>query len=331
MISVMIAFVTFVVLAAVVALAVSWGLTRIIEARNPPRGRFVTVDGVRLHVVDLPSQDRDRDAPTALLLHGANLCLDDMRMALGGVLSKRMRVIIPDRPGQGFSEPGPGPVASAEYQVKLLRGLVRQLGAGPLVVVGHSFGGLIALRYALDDPDAVAGLLLINPTTHPRPKGLPWFQRLAGLLIGPLATFTLLLPLSLAMLPRLTQRMFRPEPAPPDYAARSRLTLGLTPRRFSASLREYSELRDQLIGLVPRYGGIATPTVIVAGDADPVVPPKIHAEALAAAMPQAQLVHLAGAGHMAHHAHATAIGYEILRLALRRSEPVDSEKECPDQ
>ncbi|MBB5047399.1 pimeloyl-ACP methyl ester carboxylesterase [Rhodopseudomonas rhenobacensis] len=327
----MLSVIVAVVALAAATLAVSWALTRIIEARNPPRGRFVDVDGVRLHVVELPSRDGDPDAPTALLLHGANLCLDDMQMALAGVLSKRMRVIIPDRPGQGFSEPGPGPVAAAEYQVQLLRGLVQQLGAGPLVVVGHSFGGLIALRYALDDPDGVAGLVLINPTTHPRPEGLPWFQRLAGVLIGPLATYTLLLPLSLAMLPRLTQRMFRPEPAPADYAARSRLTLGLTPRRFSSSLREYSELRDQLIALVPRYRAIATPTVIVAGFADPVVPPNIHAEALAAQMPQAQLVHLAGAGHMAHHAHATAIGYEVLRLGLARSEPVDSEKECPDQ
>ncbi|ABD89363.1 alpha/beta fold hydrolase [Rhodopseudomonas palustris] len=331
MISVIVAVVALVALGAAAALALSWGLTRIIEARNPPRGRFVNVDGARLHVVDLPSQDGDSAAPTALLLHGANLCLDDMRMALAGVLSKRMRVIIPDRPGQGYSEPGPGPVSSAGYQVKLLRGLVQQLGAGPLIVVGHSFGGLIALRYALDDPDAVAGLVLINPTTHPRPEGLPWFQRLAGVLIGPLATYTLLLPLSLAMLGRLTERMFRPEPAPPDYAQRSRLTLGLTPRRFSASLREYSDLRDQLIGFVPRYGTIATPTVIVAGDADPVVPPKVHAEALAAAMPDAKLVDLAGAGHMAHHAHATAIGYEILRLALARSEPVDSEEQGPDQ
>jgi pimeloyl-ACP methyl ester carboxylesterase len=74
-------------------------------------------------------------------------------------------------------------------------------------------------------------------------------------------------------------------------------------------------LRDQLIDHVPRYGAIAVPTVIIAGAADPVVPPAIHAEALAAALPQARLLRLAGAGHMAHHAHAEAIAAEIERLA----------------
>ena len=314
---------SLVVVGLAAAFVASWLLSRAIEARTPPRGRFVSVDGVRLHVVELPATAPSPDAPTVLLLHGANLCLDDLQMSLGEKLAQRLRVIIPDRPGQGFSEPGPGPVGSAAYHVSLLRGLMRELGTGPLIVVGHSFGGLIALRYALDAPGEVAGLVLINPTTHPRPEGLPWFQRAAGVLIGPLMVKTLLLPLSLGMLQRLVTRMFRPEPPPPDYAARSRLTLGLTPPRFAASLQEYSELRDQLIALVPRYPEIKVPTLIVAGDADPVVPPKIHAEALARALPQAELMRIPGAGHLPHHAHAATIANAIERLALQ---PVDAQK-----
>jgi pimeloyl-ACP methyl ester carboxylesterase len=299
-----------------IAAAASWQLSRLIESRHPPRGEFVTVDGVRLHVVDLPPQSpSEGHAPTVLLLHGANLCLEDMRMALGEQLSRKHRVIIPDRPGQGFSAAGAGQVSSAAYQVALIRGVAQSLNAGPLIVVGHSFGGLIALRYVLDDPDAVAALVLINPTTHPRPGGLPWFQRAAEVLIGPIATYTLLLPLSLAMIGRITARMFRPEAAPQGYLERSYLLVGLTPRRFAASLREYSDLRDQLIEHVPRYRDVAAPVVIIAGDADPVVPPKIHAEALAAALPIARLLHLPGAGHMAHHAHADKIVAEIDRLA----------------
>uniref|UniRef100_Q07JK3 Alpha/beta hydrolase fold n=1 Tax=Rhodopseudomonas palustris (strain BisA53) TaxID=316055 RepID=Q07JK3_RHOP5 len=323
MLSLLIALMSLVVVGLAAAFAASWLLSRAIEARNPPKGRFVSVDGVRLHVVELPAQTPAPEAPTVLLLHGANLCLDDLQISLGEKLAQRLRVIIPDRPGQGFSEPGPGPVGSAEYHAKLLRGLMRELGTGPLIVVGHSFGGLIALRYALDAPGEVAGLVLINPTTHPRPEGLPWFQRAAGVLVGPLMVKTLLLPLSLGMLQRLVSRMFRPEPPPPDYAARSRLTLGLTPTRFAASLQEYSELRDQLIALVPRYPEIQAPTLIVASDADPVVPPKIHAEALARAMPQAELIRIPAAGHLPHHAHAATIAAAIERLALQ---PVDAQE-----
>jgi pimeloyl-ACP methyl ester carboxylesterase len=323
MLSVLISLVALAALALGIGFVASVMISRAIEASNPPRGRYVSVDGVRLHVVDLPATTPAPDAPTVLLLHGANLCLDDLAMSLGQPLAQRLRVIIPDRPGQGFSEPGPGPVGSAAYHVKLLRGLMRELGTGPLIVVGHSFGGLIALRYALDAPGEVAGLALINPTTHPRPEGLPWFQRAAGVLVGPLMVKTWLLPLSLAMLDRLVTRMFRPEPPPPDYAARSRLTLGLTPTRFAASLKEYSELRDQLIALVPRYPEIQVPTLIVASDADPVVPPKIHAEALARALPQAELMRVPGAGHLPHHAHAATIAAAIERLALQ---PVDAQK-----
>ncbi|WP_022723002.1 alpha/beta fold hydrolase, partial [Rhodopseudomonas sp. B29] len=221
--------------AATLLTAAGWlscWLARRLERRFPPRGVFVNANGVRMHALDLGPERPDPNAATVLLLHGANLCSEDMRLALGERLAGRLRVIIPDRPGQGYSVTGTGPVESPAYQVTLIREVLRHLRAtGPLIVVGHSFGGLIALRYALDNPDTVAGLVLINPTTHPRPNGLPWFQRAAQLLIGPLVTYTLLPPLSLVMLGRIAASIFRPETPPPDYAEQSRLALAMTSKR----------------------------------------------------------------------------------------------------
>ncbi len=74
---------------------------------------------------------------------------------------------------------------------------------------------------------------------------------------------------------------------------------------------------------MPSYPSIAAPTLIFAGEADPVVPPNVHAEALARALPHAQLQPLPGAGHMAHHAHASTIVRGIEQLALQ---PVDAQK-----
>jgi pimeloyl-ACP methyl ester carboxylesterase len=297
--------------------SLSCALARRLEKRFPPRGRFVIANGVRLHVLDLgPGEPQAVGAPAVLLLHGANLCSEDMRMALGTRLSRRLRVIIPDRPGQGYSEPGLGPVASPAYQVTLIREVLRELGVGgPLIVVGHSFGGLIALRYALDNPDTVQGLVVINPTTHPRPHGIKWIQRAFDVLMKPLITYSVLPPLFMSMQGQVAARIFRPEAPPPDYIETSRLGLALMAKRFIASLQEYSGLRDQLIDHVPRYPAINVPTTIVAGRADPIVPPQIHAAALAEAVPQARLLWLDGAGHMAHHAHAGPITAEIERLA----------------
>ncbi|MFC0239862.1 alpha/beta fold hydrolase [Rhodopseudomonas telluris] len=292
-------------------------IARRLEAKFPPQGAFVMANGVRMHVLDLPpAQPSDRPLPTVLLVHGANLCSEDMRLALGTRLSRRLRVIIPDRPGQGYSAAGVGPLASPAYQVTLLREVLRERGvSGPLIVVGHSFGGLIALRYALDNPDTVQGLVVINPTTHPRPHGIRWIQRVFDVLMKPSINYTVLPPMFMAMMGRVATRIFRPEPPPPDYADRSRLGLALMARRFSGSLQEYSGLRDQLTDHVPRYPAVQVPTVIIAGSADPVVPPQIHAEALAQAMPRARMIRIPGAGHMAHHAHAEVIAAEIERLA----------------
>jgi pimeloyl-ACP methyl ester carboxylesterase len=314
-------FLLFVVAGLAVMAAVTWGLSRVIEARNPPVGRFVDVGPTRLHLVDLapeapPGAASGAAAPPAvLLLHGANVQLADMRVALGDRLARRLRVIVPDRPGQGFSGEGGPVVSDPGHQVALIRTAVEALGARTLIVVGHSLGGLIALRYALDELPAVAGLVLINPTTHPRPGGLPWYQKAAEVVFGPLMIWTVLLPASLPMLDRLSARLFRPETPPPGWAARTGLALGLTPRRFWASMREYAALRDHLTAVAPRYPDITVPAVIVLGEADPVVPPAIHGEVLAKVLPHGRVVRIPGAGHMVHHLHGEAIAAEIERLA----------------
>jgi hypothetical protein len=72
----------------------AYGVRRI-ERSHPPAGRFVEVAGGRLHLVELGPAD----APAVVLLHGASGNLADMRVALGGRLAQRYRVILVDRPG----------------------------------------------------------------------------------------------------------------------------------------------------------------------------------------------------------------------------------------
>jgi pimeloyl-ACP methyl ester carboxylesterase len=69
---------------------------------------------------------------------------------------------------------------------------------------------------------------------------------------------------------------------------------------------------------VPSYAELHSPTIIITGDRDTLVSPKINACALAATLPQAKLVLLKGVGHMPHHAAPEAVAAAVDELALPR-------------
>ena len=86
------------------------------------------------------------------------------------------RVIAYDRAGYGSSDPA-APVTVAQ-QVGDLAALIESLGSGPVVVAGHSWGGLLAQLLAGSRPDLVAGLVLVDPAVGDGIPGRPWLQRL---------------------------------------------------------------------------------------------------------------------------------------------------------
>ena len=292
-----------VVAMSVVATAI---LSRAIEAANPPAGEFVRLGDVVVHLLDTGGGDPD-ETPALLVLHGANLDLRDMRLALGDSLAPRYRTIFVDRPGQGHSAVGRQDLLAPDSQVAVLRAAMKGQGVRRMIIVGHSLGGFVALRYALQHPEDVAGLVLVNPASHPRGSELPPRQKLAGRLLGPAMAWTCVVPLSGLLCAMFARRLFRPEFAPADYAARGGLALGMTPRRLLASLAEYERLRAELARTAPLYPQVQAPTIIIAGAADAIVPPDMHAHKLADALPHARLIELPGAGHMAHHGHGAAI------------------------
>ncbi len=292
------------VIGAGVAITV-FGIRRI-EAAHPPSGRFVEVDGGRLHVLELGQGKRGGEADPhwpIVLVHGASGNLGDLRLSLGDRLAQTRRVILVDRPGHGWSDrPGGAQDASPARQAALIAQAMERIGLDRFVLLGHSLGGAVATAFALAYPDRLAGLVLLAPVTHPWTGGLSWYNALlttpvAGLVFA----HALALPTGELLLEASAASVFAPQAMPPNYLRRAGIRLLLRPSEFIANAQDVAILKSFVTVQVPRYGDIATPTVVLTGDADDTVSPNLHARAVAAALPDARLVILPGIGHMPHH------------------------------
>lgn len=306
-------FMTGLVLLAVIAIiGAGAGITafaiRRIEVAHPPAGRFVEVDGGRLHVLELGQEGRAGGGGhdplwPIVLVHGASGNLGDLRLSLGDRLAQTRRVILVDRPGHGWSDrPGGAQDASPARQAALIAQALDRMGVERFVLLGHSLGGAVATAFALAYPDRLAGLVLLAPVTHPWSGGLSWYNALlttpvAGLLFA----HALALPVGELLLERGAVSVFAPQAIPQDYLRRAGIRLLLRPSEFIANAEDIAVLKGFVTAQVPRYRDIAVPTVVLTGDADKTVSPRLHARAIAAALPNGRLVVLPGIGHMPQH------------------------------
>lgn len=220
--------------------AARWRLAR----THPAPGDLVDVGGHRLHV------HRSGTGPTVVLDAGAGGMSDDwalVRAGLDGVAT----TIAYDRAGLGRSEGGPTP-RSIPTQVIELRAALRQSGAHPpYVLVGHSYGGLVARAYAYEHTDEVSGLVLVDAAHEDQfdyyPKeyvdsgqrmarSMRWMVGIARVAVGSG------IPAFIA--PRIPDAVA--DALPPDVGARRRAALVMSTRHLRAVSDEFEALDDSL-------------------------------------------------------------------------------------
>lgn len=127
----------------------------------PPPGRLIDVGGYRLHL-----HGTGEGGPTVLLEAGIAASSVSW-FAIQRELSTTMRVCSYDRAGLAWSEPA-NRSRAPRVMIEELRTLLARAGeTGPFIVVGHSFGGLLARVYRDHHPEEIAGLVLLDPAhTH---------------------------------------------------------------------------------------------------------------------------------------------------------------------
>lgn len=283
------------------------------EKDYPPSGQFVTVNGQRVHY------EMKGSGPDLILIHGALGNLRDMTFSLRDQLTDRYRVITFDRPGFGYSDALPDGDASLLGQAQLLQTAAKDIGVTNPIVMGHSYGGAVAMSWGLN-PDILppAALVLVSAPTLPWPGKLDSLYRVTGSPIGG----ALVVPLITAFvtddyLNKSVTGIFKPNTVPAGYEAF--IGAGLTLRRDSlrANGKQVNTLRDQLVAMEPRYPGLTLPIELVHGDKDTSVPLTIHSLPLSKILPNAVLTVVPGAGHMPHHSNPEAIVAAIDRAASR--------------
>jgi pimeloyl-ACP methyl ester carboxylesterase len=312
----------------VFGLATAWRATvreRAAEAAYPPSGEIVTIDGVRMHAQIQGS------GPDLVLIHGSSGSLRDFSFGLMAELARSWRVIAVDRPGLGWSDAAPG-TETISRQAELIRKTAQHFGADAPVVLGQSYGGAVALAWAVEAPGSLSALITVSTPSHPWVTGLSTFYKATSHPVGQ----WLLVPLLSAFVPseRLVQEVdsvFVPQSAPRGYAKHFGPELTLRRKTMRANALQRARLLGDITVLSQRYSEITIPVEIVHGDADPAVGLSIHAQRFESEVSSARLAVLKGIGHMPHHSAVAdviaAAERAAMRAGLRLSQPDPTQPE----
>lgn len=272
-------------------------------------GRLVHLQDASVRVLERPGS-----GPAVVLLHGlpgTAQDFDDVTALLPGV-----RTIAFDRPGFGYSSGGYHPWAEQLRAIDQL--LARLHVSGKVVLVGHSYGGTLALAYAESRPQRVRGLVLVDAAAGDGPHS-DGFRRaqsrlvqvLSWPVVQPLADVTFSQLLRTVSARQADAQAFDPFPVDPAHEHRV-LALSMQHSDLDAYAGEQLHADRVIAGVDRGLASIAVPAIVIEGAHDSFVTPP-HARALAAALPHAQLEMVSG-GHMAPYDHPGVIAAAVKRL-----------------
>jgi pimeloyl-ACP methyl ester carboxylesterase len=252
---------------------------------------FAEIDGVRVHYQEAGL----RSAPPLLLVHGftaSNFVWNDVLLPIS---ESGFRVIAPDLVGFGFSGKPAGGEYTIDAQARMILGLMDHLGIETATIVGSSYGGAVAATCALDYPERVKRLVLVDAVINDHAKRRFLLRLAASPLIGDLVS-----PLMLGSR-RLVHQQLRK-----GYAVENRhlfdeermtahhrpLLAASTQRAALLTLRRWSAARIER-----EAHRIKQPTLLIWGEVDPEIP-LAHGRRLFEEIADSRLIIFRRCGHM---------------------------------
>lgn len=287
--------------------------------------RYTTGDDYYFHYDGMQIRYRDEGkGPVLVLLHGVCAFLETWD-GWARVLKNHFRVIRLDLPGFGLT--GPAPDESYYGRDKLVRimdGIIAELGIKSLSLIGNSLGGYIAWNYALDHPEKVKKLILVDPVGYN--------QKLPFLLA--FATNPFIRPFARTTMPRFILYGAVKQ----VYGDKTKVTREVQNRYFEYAMRDgnknsyvdiFMEMKKQngYLSLSSAIPCIKAPTLVMWGTKDEWIPIK-HCESWKRDLPSAEFLEYEGAGHVPmeeipEQTVADALDFLKKNSRKRRSLPVD--------
>jgi len=251
-----------------------------------PESQFIPIDGMEVHCRVTGSGPE-----TIVLLHGTSSSVHTWE-GWTSMLNPHYRVVSFDLPGFGLTGPFPHTDYSPERYLEFVEKVLAALDVDTFHLAGNSFGGFLAWRFAVEHPERVSKLVLLNSSGYPRgDQPTPLGFRLA--MIEPLRPiFT-----------NITPRSVVSRTVNDVYFDQSKVTDALIERYQALLLREGN--RDALMYRIQQVKhetaeavkDIKCPTLIIWGDHDRVVTPedapKFHRD-----IPGSELIIYEGMGHV---------------------------------
>ena len=288
----------FILLLAALAALFFWGYAPDTDAAQMERkygsaaSRFAKLEpGLRVHYRDEGKQD----GPVLVLIHGSNASLHTWEQWVG-ILGKDYRIISLDLPGHGLTGNNPAGVYDSASYVRVVDRLLTKLNVDKALIGGNSMGGGVSWAYALEHPEKVEALLLVDASGQPyaRSGKTPLGFRLmrmpvikeAARFIAPRSIFESSVKTSMSVQSEIDDKLID------RYWELNRY-----PGNRNATMQRFSNSKSMVPGTKERLSTIKVPVLILWGAEDNLIP-VTAAKWFAEAMPQAKLIIYPNVGHI---------------------------------